>query len=230
VRLRRREKSTSPAISRSVTELLLPLAGEAVHAAVGPTLVRWDGTRYATLGAFTSATGQEPNGFSVEPGFVDAGSGDYALSQDSDLIDSGLLIPGINDSYVGAAPDIGACEYPGYGFALTVNPRLRAMEAGGTVTYSVFVQPVGAFTASVTLTAEVPAASLELTLDPGTVSPPGEATLSITDTNSGPASVAGEWYTVPITGTGGGITDTISVDLLVGGQQMYLPLGMSGEP
>jgi hypothetical protein len=189
-------------------------------------LVRWDGTRYATLGAFTSGTGQEAHALSVEPGFVDAGGGDYSLSQGSDLIDSGLLIPGINDSYVGAAPDIGAYEYPGYGFALVANPGLRAVEPGGVATYSILVEPMRAFTASVTLTAEVPAASLELTLDPGTVSPPGEATLSITDTNSGPASVAGEWYTVPITGTGGGITQTTSVGLLVGGEVTFLPVSV----
>ncbi|MCR4408333.1 MAG: right-handed parallel beta-helix repeat-containing protein, partial [Anaerolineae bacterium] len=35
-------------------------------------LVRWDGTNYATLAAFTAATGQEPHGLSVEPGFADA--------------------------------------------------------------------------------------------------------------------------------------------------------------
>lgn len=73
-------------------------------------LVRWDGTRYATLGAFTSATGQEPHGLNVAPGFADATGGDYALTANSDLIDVGLLIPGINDDYEGAAPDVGAYE------------------------------------------------------------------------------------------------------------------------
>ncbi len=191
-------------------------------------LVRWDGTRYATLGAFSSGTGQESHGLSVEPGFVDTGSGDYSLSQDSDLIDSGQVIPGINDDYVGAAPDIGAYEYPGYGFDLAASPGLRAMEPGGVVTYAVAVTAVGAFTASVTLTTESPATTLDLSLDPSGVSPPGEATLTITDTNSGP--VPGQWYTVPITGTGDGITETTSVELLVGGECTYLPLGMRRGP
>ncbi len=193
-------------------------------------LVRWAGTRYPTLGAFTSGTGQESHGLSVEPGFVDAGSGDYSLSQDSDLIDSGLVIPGINDDYAGAAPDIGAYEYPGYGFDLAVSPGLRAVEPGGVVTYTVFLESEGVFTASVTLTTESPDANLDLSLDPSAISPPGQATLTITDTSSSPTPLAGHWYKVPITGTGGGTTEVTSVDLLVGGEQTYLPLGMTDGP
>ena len=74
-------------------------------------LVRWDGTRYPTLGGFSAATGQEAHGFDVEPGFVDAGMGDYTLDAASDLIDAGVIIPGINDGYEGAAPDVGAYEF-----------------------------------------------------------------------------------------------------------------------
>jgi parallel beta-helix repeat protein len=77
----------------------------------GGDLVRWNSTRYATLAAFTAATGQEPHGLSVEPAFVAATNGDYALDPGSDLIDAGVVIPGINDDYVGAAPDVGAYEY-----------------------------------------------------------------------------------------------------------------------
>jgi hypothetical protein len=74
-------------------------------------LIRWDGTRYATLGAFSSATGQEAHGFNVAPGFADAVGSDYSLDAGSDLVDAGLSIPGINDDYEGAAPDIGAFEF-----------------------------------------------------------------------------------------------------------------------
>jgi hypothetical protein len=193
-------------------------------------LVRWDGTRYATLGAFTSGTGQEPHGLSVEPGFADVGSGDYSLSEESDLIDSGLAIPGINDDYVGAAPDIGAFEYPSYGFDLAVSPSVRAVDPGGVVTCTVLVEPVGAFTASVTLTTESPGADLDLSLDPSAVSPPGQTTLTITETSSSPTPLPGQWYTVPVTGTGDSITETTSVDLLVGGELTYLPLGVRGRP
>ena len=76
----------------------------------GGDLVRWDSTRYTTLTDFSDATGQEPHGLNVEPGFANVTTGDYTLNAGSDLIDSGLSIPGINDDYNGAAPDIGAFE------------------------------------------------------------------------------------------------------------------------
>ena len=82
----------------------------------GGDLVRWDSTRYATLANFTAGTGQEPHGLSVAPGFADPVNGDYTLDSSSDLIDAGVVIPGINDqgnqTYQGLAPDIGAFEAP----------------------------------------------------------------------------------------------------------------------
>lgn len=47
----------------------------------------------------------------VTPGFADAASGTYTLASGSALIDQGLIIPGINDGYRGAAPDLGAFEF-----------------------------------------------------------------------------------------------------------------------
>ena len=64
-----------------------------------------------TLAELQAATGQEMHGLNVAPGFADAAAGDYSLDADSDLIDAGLIIPGINDGYGGAAPDIGAYEF-----------------------------------------------------------------------------------------------------------------------
>ncbi|HEY4723395.1 MAG TPA: hypothetical protein VII92_16190, partial [Anaerolineae bacterium] len=64
-----------------------------------------------TLAELQTATGLELNGFNTVPGFVNAATGDYTLSADSQLIDKGLIIPGINDDYVGAQPDIGAYEF-----------------------------------------------------------------------------------------------------------------------
>ena len=49
-------------------------------------------------------------GKTVVPGFVDPVSGRYDLEPGSQLIDSGLLIRGINDRFSGSAPDIGARE------------------------------------------------------------------------------------------------------------------------
>lgn len=74
-------------------------------------LVRWDSTRYATLSAFTAALGHEANGLNVNPGFADASNQDYSLLSDSQLIDAGIYIPGINDGFIGLAPDIGAFEF-----------------------------------------------------------------------------------------------------------------------
>jgi parallel beta-helix repeat protein len=79
-------------------------------------LVWWDGLsdrHLNTLAEFQAATGQEMHGLNVVPGFANVAGGDYVLDSSSDLIDAGVVIPGINDDYVGAAPDVGAFEYHG---------------------------------------------------------------------------------------------------------------------
>lgn len=73
-------------------------------------LVRWNKTNYATLPIFTQATGQESQGFNLNPGFVSPQNGEYRLNSMSSLIDAGVVIPGINHDYHGLAPDIGAFE------------------------------------------------------------------------------------------------------------------------
>jgi parallel beta-helix repeat protein len=186
-------------------------------------LVRWDSTRYATLAAFSAATGQEPHGLSVNPGFADSASGDYTLDPASDLIDAGVLIPGINDDYVGAAPDIGAFEYQGYGFTLDAAPSLGVIDPGGVATYTLSVGSLGGFAETVGLVTVSPSPSLTLSLVPDSVTPPAGATLTVTDTHTGPLP-SGLWYTLPITASGAGFTQTTSVGLLVGGTQIYLPL------
>ncbi len=175
------------------------------------------------LATFRALTGHELHGLDVEPGFADAAGSDYALDPGSDLIDAGVLIPGINDDYVGAAPDIGAYEYQGYGFGLSADPSSRAIDPGGVAAYTLSVQPIGGFGATVNLVAASPSPSLTLSLVPSVVTPPGQATLTITDTHVGTALLPGLWYTVLITATGGGFTQTSSVDLLVGGKRVYLP-------
>ncbi|MBN2002204.1 MAG: right-handed parallel beta-helix repeat-containing protein [Anaerolineae bacterium] len=64
-----------------------------------------------TLAELRSATGLEMHGFSVEPGFAAPASGNYHLDSESDLIDAGVALPGINDGYSGSAPDIGVYEF-----------------------------------------------------------------------------------------------------------------------
>ncbi len=186
-------------------------------------LVRWDDTRYATLAAFSAATGQEPNGLNVEPGFANPAGGGYTLDAGSDLVDAGVIIPGINDDFVGDAPDVGAFEYQGYGFALSATPAAQATVPGGIAVYTLDVQAIGGFSQTVTLSAAAPSPSLTLELAPGSIVPSGQATLVITSTHAG-TLLPGLWYSVPITGAAGGVTSTISVRLLVGGARLYLPV------
>ncbi|MBN1139581.1 MAG: right-handed parallel beta-helix repeat-containing protein [Anaerolineae bacterium] len=186
-------------------------------------LVRWDNTRYATLAEFTAATGHESHGLSVEPGFADAANGDYSLDPSSALIDAGAAIPGINDRYAGAGPDIGAFEYEGCGFSLSVSPPSQGIDPGGAAVYCVELQPVGGFTWTVSLAAASPSPSLTVALAPTEVAPSGQATLTVTDAHSG-TLLPGLWYAVPVTAAGGGVTQTAKAGLLVGGVRLYLPL------
>jgi PKD repeat protein len=72
---------------------------------------RPDDSHQRTLSAFQAATGQELHGLSVAPGFASPAAGDYNLTASSPLRDQGVVIPGVNDDYEGAAPDLGAIEY-----------------------------------------------------------------------------------------------------------------------
>jgi hypothetical protein len=191
------------------------------------SLVRWNNTNYATLAAFRTATGQELHGLSVTPGFANAANDDYTLDSASALVDAGLVIPGVNDDYVGNAPDIGAYEYQGYGFTLAAAPSTRVIPGGGVATYTLSVGSLGGFTETVSLLAPSPAPSLILDLAPDAITPPGQATLTVTDTHTGTLP-SGLWYTLPITASAGGLTQTASVGLLVGGVQIYLPLIIKG--
>jgi parallel beta-helix repeat protein len=193
-------------------------------------LVRWDEVRYATLADFVAATGQEPHGLDVEPGFADAGSGDYTLDTTSSLIDAGVAIPGINDDYAGNGPDIGANEYQEYGFTLLASPSFRVVDPGDTVTYTIGAQPIAGFTGAVTLRTSSPSPSLTVSLVPTTITPLDQALLVVTDTYVGAPSMAGSWYRVPITATGGGVTRTTGVGVLLGGVRLYLPLMLKSSP
>jgi chitodextrinase len=73
--------------------------------------VYWQGTRYYDLGEFQAGTSQELHGLSEAPAFFDPEGGDFHLMPGSVLIDRGTPIPGINDSFAGTAPDMGAFEH-----------------------------------------------------------------------------------------------------------------------
>jgi hypothetical protein len=79
-------------------------------------------------GVFVNAV--EPPHAAGNTPLVTPGSVDLLPKPDSGVVDAGVLIPGINDDFVGKAPDIGALEFgkasPSFG------PRSRERSAGKT--------------------------------------------------------------------------------------------------
>jgi len=72
--------------------------------------VKWSNVVYATLALWQAATGQELNGIAQDPLFTDIDNGDLTLQTGSPCINAGVALPGINDGYLGSAPDMGAYE------------------------------------------------------------------------------------------------------------------------
>jgi hypothetical protein len=106
------------------------------------------------------------------------------------------------------------------GFALNVNPSARTIDPGGSAVYRLSFTPSGGFNGSITLTAFSPSPSVTLKFSALVVTPSINVTLTLTDTHS-----SGMWYySIPITATGAGITRTASINLLVGGWRVYLPI------
>ncbi|HHG83759.1 MAG TPA: T9SS type A sorting domain-containing protein, partial [Bacteroidetes bacterium] len=75
------------------------------------TIVLFDGMEYLTVAAYFNATGLCANCLKGDPLFVNFTTGDLHLTSGSPAIDQGILIPGINEGYVNAAPDMGAYEF-----------------------------------------------------------------------------------------------------------------------
>lgn len=96
--------------------------GDLLHAISYGQLVYWKGIPYATLAAFRTATGFEANGRSGDPLFTNPAAGDYTLRTGSPAIDAAIRLPGINDAFLGAAPDIGAIESGSAGSGPDVTP------------------------------------------------------------------------------------------------------------
>lgn len=77
----------------------------------------WDGTKIfnnillqpLTFGPATIGN----NYYGTSPMFTDEATHDFHLKSGSACINSGAVIPGITDGYIGSAPDIGAYEYGG---------------------------------------------------------------------------------------------------------------------
>jgi hypothetical protein len=113
------------------------------------------------------------------------------------------------------------------GFNLSASPAIRAIEAGSSTNYLLTLSNSGNFTSSVALNATNP--ELDIDLSPSSViTPPGLITMTVTDQNIPPLT-SGLWYSIPIVATGGGFTRTATVNLLVGGAEIYLPMIRKGN-
>jgi hypothetical protein len=85
---------------------------------------KWDNIDYYNINAFCKATGLACNSYKDNPGLVDPKKGLFTLQATSPNIDRGILIPGINDDFIGKAPDIGAFEYN----PLSTAPRVASIK------------------------------------------------------------------------------------------------------
>ena len=153
---------------------------------------------------------------------------DFRLTPDSvQVIDKGADLPaslttllsrfGVEDPRWGSRRDIGAYEGS---FVVSASPSSQTIEPGERTSFKLRIQSIGEFASAVTLEAVSPDPRFELMLDPAVVTSDGEATLTAADATG----EGGGTYRLPITVTGGGFTQTTSVQLLVGGSKIYLPL------
>jgi hypothetical protein len=72
----------------------------------------WEKVNYYTFPVLCTRGGLECHGHDDLPGLSKPAGGDFTLLPSSLNIDRGVPIPGINDGFVGDAPDLGAFEYP----------------------------------------------------------------------------------------------------------------------
>lgn len=106
---------------------------------------KWENVNYNSISALCTSTGLECNGNENPPGFTDPAAGDFTLLASSPNIDRGVILPGINDGFVGNAPDAGAYE-----FAVDPPPTVLASQrldpnptGGDTVNFKLtFSEPV----------------------------------------------------------------------------------------
>ncbi len=111
-----------------VTMLYCNLDYNAYVASSWANFAKWNSVQYATLGAFTTGTGQELHGLSrtsfagilghASIPVANAASTEYSpdendlrLAAGASVIDEGEYLATVNDGYSGSAPDIGSFEY-----------------------------------------------------------------------------------------------------------------------
>ena len=114
-------------------------------------------------------------------------------------------------------------QNPGYGFNLKVMPSFQAVDTGGNTAFTVQIQPTGGFTETIMVTSSSPSPDLIINPPATTFNPPGPFTLTLTDTHD-PSFSSAVWYTISVIASGGGITRIATVNLLLNGKKVYLPL------
>ncbi|MFQ5611468.1 MAG: right-handed parallel beta-helix repeat-containing protein [Anaerolineae bacterium] len=197
---------------------------------------------YQTLAEVQANTAWEDNGQAGDPAFwtytladhnpTDGSWPDFHLtSASASAIDRGatslpasltalLAAFDVDDPQWGSAFDIG--RYEG-GFTLLASPAAQAVEPGGVARYALSLHPVD-LPHTVNLSAASPSPDLALSLSSSLLAPGQVVTLTVTDGHAEPLPALGLWYTIPLTGDGGGFNRPAEVRLLVGGARAYLPL------
>ena len=95
----------------NTADLVLEHDNDLIFATDSNYVVLFDGNEYETINEYFTAVSHCLNCKKGSPQFVDFSSGNFHLNSDSPAIDSGVLIPGINDGFLDLAPDMGRFEY-----------------------------------------------------------------------------------------------------------------------
>jgi hypothetical protein len=197
---------------------------------------------YPTLGDIQSHTSWEAHGAQGDPIFRDYDPDEHDLQSGSwpdfrltlastNAIDKGTAtLPaslnallgtfGVQDAYWGTALDIGRHEA---GFSVLPSPSVQAIEPGGVAQFILHLYPTD-LPDSVHLSVQSPSSDLTVALNPETIRAGTTATLTVTHRDSAQGLASGTWYLIPITGRAGDFVQTTHARLLVGGNQVYMPV------
>ncbi len=211
-------------------------AGAMVVRTGDPSSPSWD--PYITLAEAQAATPWEANGVEGNPQLWDYTLADHDLHDGSwpDFhltaasaltIDHGVTtLPAsltallakfkVDDNYWGAALDIGRYEA---GFRLMASPSVLRIQPGGSAQYRIELYPADVpFSAQ--LTVVDPQSGLTATLSSATLSPTEPVTLTVAHDGTPGTHV----FTLTISAAGGGFSGSAQVNLLVGGEAIFLPV------